>query len=211
MSKIGIIDYGMGNLGSVVNASRFIGLPAEILTRPDEIPGCDGIVLPGVGAFGDCLQHLRDHGFVEPLREWIAADRPFLGICVGLQALFESSEESPGVEGIGAFRGVVRRFADSADLKVPQMGWNNLHLLQPESSFFRGIREGDFVYFVHSYYVDPADRSIVAAETSYGIAYASAVSRGNLLAVQFHPEKSQNVGLTILRNFAAIALPGSPA
>jgi len=201
---IGIIDYGMGNLGSVSNACRFLGLPAQVLTTPDALTSCEAVILPGVGAFGDCMRHLNEHGFVEPIRAWVAADRPFLGICVGLQVLFESSEESPGVPGIGLFPGVVRRFQLPASFKVPQIGWNRVRQRPAGRSLFDGIADGTHFYFVHSYYVDCRDAALVAGETDYGLAYTSAIARGNLAAVQFHPEKSQQAGLALLRHFAAM-------
>ena len=199
---IGIIDYAMGNLGSVTNACAYLELDAKIITRPEEMAECRAIILPGVGAFGDCMRHIESHGFAEPIRQWIGAERPFLGICVGLQALFEYSEESPGVGGLGVLPGAVRRFRLPARFKVPQIGWNRVRHNAPECPLFDGIEDGSHVYFVHSYYVDPAERADVAGTTDYGIDYASVVFRGNLMAVQFHPEKSQRVGLRILRNFS---------
>lgn len=201
---IGIIDYEMGNLGSVSNACEFLGLDAGIITRPDEMDACAAIILPGVGAFGNCMEHLSAHGFVDPVREWIAADRPFLGICLGLQALFEGSEEDAGIAGLGIFPGNVRKF-DLDDLKVPQMGWNRVRQRQPDSPFFRDVPDESFFYFVHSYYVDTPDDALVAGETEYGIVYSSAIARGRMMALQFHPEKSQELGLKILENFGSIA------
>ncbi|HMP96525.1 MAG TPA: imidazole glycerol phosphate synthase subunit HisH [Kiritimatiellia bacterium] len=202
---IGIIDYGMGNLGSVSNACRFLSLPARILTAPDELDACDALILPGVGAFGDCMRHLTEHGFTEPVRAWIAADRPFLGICLGLQVLFEAGEESPGVPGLGVFPGVVRRFQTPSSLKVPQIGWNRVRQCPSGRALFAGIPDGTHFYFVHSYYVDGADTSLIAGVTDYGITYTSAVACGRVMAVQFHPEKSQQAGLSLLRNFHDIA------
>jgi glutamine amidotransferase len=201
MKSIAIVDYGMGNLGSVSNACAFLRFRAEVVVSPSGLDRHDAVILPGVGAFGDCVGHLRRHGFVDALRGWIASGRPFLGICVGLQALFESSEESPGVEGLGVLRGVVRRFRPGPERKIPQMGWNRLAIRQPACPMFEGVPDGAHVYFVHSYFPVPADASIVAAETEYGETYASAVWRGNVFAVQFHPEKSQAVGRRILLNF----------
>lgn len=201
---IGIIDYEMGNLGSVVNACDFLGLDAGIISRAEEMEDCAAIILPGVGAFGNCMEHLQGHGFVEPVREWIAADRPFLGICLGLQALFEGSEEDAGAEGLGVFPGYVRKF-ELGDLKVPQMGWNRVRQRQPESPFFKDVPDRAFFYFVHSYYVDTPEQSLIAGETEYGIVYTSAIARGRMMALQFHPEKSQEHGLKILENFGSIA------
>lgn len=201
---IGIIDYGMGNLGSVTNACRFLELPATILTSAKELDGCRALILPGVGAFGDCLEHLRNHGWVDPVQDWIHHDRPFLGICLGLQALFEESEESPGVPGLGVFKGTVRRFPDDAHVKVPQIGWNRVRQTKKDEPLYRDIPDDSFFYFVHSYYVDATNPDVVAGTTEHGLRYTSAVSRGNLMAVQFHPEKSQRFGLQMLRNFSEL-------
>ena len=198
---IGIIDYGMGNLGSVLNACRFLELDAKIITQRTEMDDCRAVVLPGVGAFGDCMAHLAEHDFTGALREWVAADRPLMGICLGLQALFESSEESPGVEGLGIFKGTVKRFHLPAELKVPQIGWNRMHEVRPECPMFEGIEDGSFFYLVHSYYVRPADPTIVAGTSEYGIEYCTCVWQGSVFATQFHPEKSQATGLRMLRNF----------
>ena len=198
---IGIIDYGMGNLGSVANALAFLQAPARILAGPAELDGCRALILPGVGAFGDCLANLRQRGYLEPLRAWIAADRPLLGICLGLQVLCESSEESPGVEGLGFVPSPVVRFADAPGLKVPQIGWNQVRRAPGrECPLFRGIPDGTYFYFVHSYYL-PGAAGWDAGLTAYGVEYASAVWRGRTAAVQFHPEKSQQAGLRMLRNF----------
>jgi glutamine amidotransferase len=213
MSKIGIIDYGMGNLGSVSNACRFLDLDAEIVTTAAQMESCRAVILPGVGAFGDCMAHLVEHAFVEPIQKWIAAGKPFMGICLGLQALFESSEESPGVEGLGIFKGTVKRFDFSAstagrvtprgDLKVPQIGWNAVLQKKPDCPMFDGIDNSTYFYFVHSFYVAPEDEAIVAGETDYGLKYCSAAWKDNVFAVQFHPEKSQAAGLQMLKNFGA--------
>lgn len=197
---IGIIDYGMGNLGSVTNAFRFLELPARIVRRPEEMEACRLVVLPGVGAFGDCMAHLEREGFVPALRDWIARDRPFFGICLGLQALFEGSEETPDVPGLGVLKGQVRRFPADPELKVPQIGWNRVEAAGPGEPLFRGIPDRSYFYFVHSFYAAPDDASCVAGWTAYGMRYASAVRQGRAMAVQFHPEKSQQLGLTMLRN-----------
>jgi len=225
MSKIGIIDYGMGNLGSVSNACKFLEMDAEIVTAPGQLDSCRAMILPGVGAFGDCMAHLVEHNFVDAIRDWIALGKPFLGICLGLQALFESSEESPGVEGLGIFKGVVKKFPFGAGtavsvgrgrlgetslplnalpLKVPQIGWNAVGQAQPDCPMFNGIDEATYFYFVHSFYVAPADESIVAGETDYGLNYCSAVWKNNVFAAQFHPEKSQAAGLQMLKNFGSL-------
>jgi len=219
MSKIGIIDYGMGNLGSVSNACKFLELDAEIISAPNQLDSCRAMILPGVGAFGDCMAHLVEHNFVGAIRDWTASGKPFMGICLGLQALFQRSEESPGVEGLGIFEGAVKRFCgadipvcpseneqtgmSAPQLKVPQIGWNAVNQVKPECPLFNGIDEATYFYFVHSFYVDPADKSIVAGETDYGLKYCSAVWKDNVFAAQFHPEKSQADGLRMLKNFGA--------
>lgn len=205
MSKIGIIDYGMGNLGSVSNAFKFLGLDAQIVTAPAQFDACRALVLPGVGAFADCMAHLVEHRFVDAIGRWIDSGKPFLGICLGLQVLFESSEESPGVDGLGVFAGTVKRFELEPEFKVPQIGWNAVRQTQPACPLFRGVADEAYVYFVHSFYVAPADESIVAGRTSYGMEYCSAVWKDNVFAAQFHPEKSQSVGLQMLKNFGACA------
>ena len=203
---IGIIDYGMGNLGSVSNACAFLQLPARIITKPSDLASCRAMILPGVGAFGDAMKHLVEHDFAGPIRAWIQEDRPFLGICLGLQLLFRGSEESPGVEGLNIFPGSVKRFPDAKGLKVPQIGWNRVRIQQPQSRLFQGVSDGTHVYFVHSYYVDCEDSSLIAGRTDYGVEYTSAIARGRVAAMQFHPEKSQQAGLTMIKNFGGMAL-----
>lgn len=198
---IGIIDYGMGNLGSVSNAFRFLGLDAKIIVRKEEMDVCRAVLLPGVGAFGDCMSHLVEHDFVDGIGSWIQAGKPFMGICLGLQALFDSSEETPGVPGLGILPGTVKCFDLPRELKVPQIGWNRINEVQPGCPMFDGIDNGSFFYLVHSYYVCPEDESIVAGKTEYGIEYCTCVWKDNVFATQFHPEKSQAAGLRMLRNF----------
>ncbi len=218
MNKIGIIDYGMGNLGSVSNACKFLEMDAEIISAPSQLDSCRAMILPGVGAFGDCMAHLARHNFVDAIRDWIASGKPFMGICLGLQALFQGSEESPGVEGLGVFEGTVKRFSGAdisvcpsaneqaempAPLKVPQIGWNAVNQAQPDCPMFNGIDDQAYFYFVHSFYVAPDDETIIAGQTNYGLNYCSAVWKDNVFAAQFHPEKSQALGLQMLKNFAS--------
>ena len=199
---IGVIDYGMGNLGSVVNALRYLEQDVRLIERREEADRCDALILPGVGAFGDCMEHLEAHGFVELIREWVAAGRPLMGICLGLQALFAASEESPGVAGLSLFEGTVKGFDLPADLKVPQIGWNRVEAVQPDCPMFTGIEPNAHFYLVHSFYVDTPDSGLIAGKTNYGIDYCSCIWRDNVFATQFHPEKSQAVGLQMLKNFA---------
>lgn len=203
---IGIIDYGMGNLRSVQKAFEYLGHDVRICNTPEDASGAAGLVLPGVGAFEDAAAHLHEHGLWEFLQREIAAGTPFLGICLGYQLLFESSEEGSGnVPGLAVFPGTVRRFNDS--LKVPHMGWNSLNILQ-EEPLFRGVPNGSYFYFVHSYYPEPQEESIVAARTDYQVHFASAIAAGNVFAMQFHPEKSSREGLRILDNFAGLCGKG---
>lgn len=199
---IAIVDYGMGNLFSVEKAFAHLGARVVVTSEAREVAAADKVVLPGVGAFGDCMRNLKARGLVAVLRESAAAGKPFLGICLGLQALFEGSEESPEAEGLGIFKGTVRRI-EAPGLKVPHMGWNSLTPGAP-SPLFEGLQESPYVYFVHSYHAVPEDEALVTARTEYGGALTAAVGRGAVQAVQFHPEKSGDVGLTILRNFIAL-------
>lgn len=198
--KLVIVDYGMGNLRSVEKALEKLGTSPVISSRADDICNGDGIIVPGVGAFGDAMAELGRLGLVEVLRGRAKEGVPLLGICLGLQILFDRSEEAPGVEGLGLVRGDVRRFSLPSEFKIPHMGWNALRIT-PNSRLFAGIPDGSHVYFVHSYYVCPKDDSVVAATSDYGSPFAAAIEMGNLFGVQFHPEKSQTVGLQILTNF----------
>ena len=197
---LALIDYGSGNICSVTNALRREGADVELVSTPERLREADKVLLPGVGAFGDCVHGLQSRGLWDPLRAWLDSGKPFLGICVGYQMLFESSEESPGVSGFGFFKGAVKRFR-SPELKVPQIGWNQLELADQGYWLWRGLPANPHVYFVHSYFPEPDDASIVTARSTYGEAFAAGAARGNVAAVQFHPEKSQAVGLGILRNF----------
>ncbi len=205
---IGIVDYDIGNLRSVQKAFQHVGGEAVFVRTPEEIARVDALVLPGVGAFGDCVRSLAKSGMWDATLAWAKSERPFFGICVGYQMLFESSEEAPGERGLGLFAGEVRKFSGKYGLKIPQIGWNTVKVKQPKAPLLAGISDGDYVYFVHSYYAAPKDASLVALETTYGDTFAAAVARGNLLATQFHPEKSQRAGLQMLKNFIALASRG---
>ncbi len=195
---IALIDYGMGNLGSVSNALRYEGSEFEVTSDPRVIADADGVILPGVGAFGDCMANLREYDLVDVIREVIDADKPFMGICLGLQLLFSVGEEMGVYEGLDVIKGRVIRF--DHDLKIPQIGWNQITIRQ-DCPQLAGVPDDSYVYFVHSYYVVPEDESIIATTTDYGYEFCSSIRRGNLFACQFHPEKSHTVGLHILRNF----------
>jgi glutamine amidotransferase len=201
MADIVVIDYGMGNVRSVEKALAHCGASVEVTDDPKRLNAASHIVLPGVGAFGDAMAELRRRGLVEPIRERIGSGIPFLGVCLGQQILFEKSEESPGVEGLSVIPGKVRRF--QTQLKVPHMGWNALEIRKP-TPLLDGLGQEPHVYFVHSYYVAPTDSEWVVAVTNYDGEFVSVVGLGNCYATQFHPEKSQKVGLQILRNFIAM-------
>jgi glutamine amidotransferase len=203
---IALIDYGSGNLRSVQKALLKAGADVQVVKRPEELGGARAVVLPGVGAFDDCVNALRKQELLDASREFIKSGKPFLGICVGYQALFERSEEfNSCAAGMGLFAGSVVRFTERPGLKIPQIGWNQIELAQPDCPLFRNIPGGSFVYFVHSFFPKPADASIVATRTTHGETFASAIWRDNVYATQFHPEKSQKVGLQLLRNFVEIA------
>ena len=199
-----IVDYGMGNLRSVQKACIRMGLDAEISSDPDRIENASAVILPGVGAFGQAMENLRSLRLVEPLKRAAASGRPFLGICLGMQLLLETSEESFGrgtISGLGVFPGTVRRFSSS--LKIPQMGWNQMAAQKPDP-LLQGVPKSSYVYFVHSYFVDPAEPMDILTTTEYGITFASSLARGPVYGIQFHPEKSSGVGMTILHNFGEI-------
>ena len=211
---IAIVNYGMGNLRSVQKALEHLGATTHITSDPADLHAADAVVLPGVGAFGAAMQRLNDAGLTPALQRAIEAGKPFLGICLGLQLLFESSSESPGVAGLGVLKGRVVGFSETPNfpLRIPHMGWSRLRLAQPNCPLWQGVPDGSYVYFVHSYYPEPADESLITAYCDYGVRFACAVGVGNLYAVQFHPEKSSDTGLQILRNFLALvgAAPCSP-
>ena len=196
---IAIIDYGMGNLYSVEKALIKLGADATITSEPRIIATADHVVLPGVGAFGDCMSNLQQSGLVPVIRQVIANEVPFLGICLGLQLLFDGSEENPGVDGLGIFPGMVRKII-APGLKIPHMGWNSIRI-ERSSPLFDKIQPNPYVYFVHSYHAVPDDLELVTAVTDYGGPVTAAVGRGNVQAVQFHPEKSSSVGMQILEGF----------
>lgn len=198
---IAIMDYGVGNLFSVEKAFLYLGADASVTSEPDVLRRADKIVLPGVGAFGDCMKNLRASGMVPVLEERVRAGVPLLGICVGLQILFEGSDESPEAEGLGFLHGRVRKI-QADGLKIPHMGWNSLHIeRRAPVDLFAGLSEEPFVYFVHSYHAAPEDESVVTATADYGERLTAAVAKDNICATQFHPEKSGDVGLQILKNF----------
>ena len=208
MTKTALIDYGAGNLSSVANALKALGTTPEIVSSPDALASADRVILPGVGSFGDCMAELGKRGLIAPLRDWLAAGRPYLGICLGYQILFESSEETPGIEGLGAVPGKVIRFTDTPGVKIPHMGWNAATPIHPEAHCWTGLGATPYFYYVHSYFPVPDEPSIIAATTEHGgRKFAAAIERPNLLACQFHPEKSQDAGLRLIQNFLNATRP----
>lgn len=199
---IAIIDYDAGNIKSVEKALQFLGEEVAVTRNPEEILGAEKVILPGVGAFGDAMEKLKQYGLVPVIKQVVEKKIPFLGICLGLQLLFESSEESPGVEGLGILKGSIRRIPEEG-LKVPHIGWNSLHFPN-RGRLFSGIAEGAYVYFVHSYYLAAEEKEIVSATTEYGVTIHAAIEKENVFACQFHPEKSSDIGLQILWNFVGI-------
>ncbi|HSI10129.1 MAG: imidazole glycerol phosphate synthase subunit HisH [Rariglobus sp.] len=207
MPIIAVIDNGLCNLGSVVKAFEAVGATPKVVRTPAEViaANADGLVLPGVGALTDCVASLKASGLAATVRDWIAADQPFLGVCLGMQALFDSSEEG-NTAGLGIFPGKVKRFVRPSEFKIPHMGWNTVRFVQPDSPLQAGLcTDDESFYFVHSFYCEPADKSLVLAECDYGGAFTAAIARGRCFATQFHPEKSQAKGLQLYRNFAAVA------
>lgn len=198
---IAIIDYGMGNLRSVQKAFEKVGLDARVITSADEVESAGGVVLPGVGAFADAMSNLKKTGLDLAVHRAVGENKPFLGICLGLQMLFETSDEWGSTPGLGILKGTVRRLPDR--LKVPHMGWNHVKIAKP-CPIFKDIPDCTAFYFVHSYYVDPGETEVVAGTTDYGMDFTCAVARGNIFAIQFHPEKSSGLGLKILQNFGEV-------
>ena len=234
MSKIAVIDYDAGNTMSVMNALKFLGYEVTLSKIPEELFKADHVIFPGVGAYADSMNKLREYGLIEPIKEIVAKKTPFLGICLGMQLIFNSSTENAGdlgvsnIEGLGLLDGVISGFKENPDfmklayksddlingmqdsgktvsqIKVPHMGWNSLNLQNKDSKLFKGINDGSFVYFVHSFYLSAKNRGDVAATTEYGITFDSAVEHENIFGCQFHPEKSGDVGMEILKNFCTI-------
>ena len=200
---IAIIDYDAGNIKSVEKSLNYLGEEAIITRDHDEIVNSDKVILPGVGAFADAMEKIRHYGLEETIHEVVEKNIPFLGICLGLQLMFESSDEGPGVKGLGLLPGKILRIPKSGDLKIPHMGWNSLKF-QNNGRLFKGIPEDSYVYFVHSYYLKAADEGIVTATTEYSTHIHASVEQGNVFACQFHPEKSSDIGIQILKNFVEL-------
>ena len=200
---IAIIDYDAGNIKSVEKALKTLGQEVVITRDAETILKADKVILPGVGAFGDAMEKLHTYGLVEVIHKVVESKKPFLGICLGLQLLFESSEEAPGVKGLGVLKGKIIKIPENGELKIPHMGWNSLHL-QNDGRLFQNLPQDPYVYFVHSYYLLAEDESIVKATTDYSTCIHASVEKDNVFACQFHPEKSSNVGLRILKNFCEI-------
>lgn len=211
MTVIAVIDYDMGNLHSACKGIEKAGATPKITDHLDEILAADGVVLPGVGAFDPAIQHLRSRDLIEPVKDIVASGKPFLGICLGLQVLFEASAE--GKEpGLGIIQGSIDRFRPEPGITIPHMGWNQLELTQPKIPLWKGVKGGDWVYFVHTYYANPVDDSVAAAKVTHGSQrITAAIARDNLMAVQFHPEKSAHTGLKILSNFVELVQAKQPA
>ncbi len=198
-----IIDYDAGNIKSVEKALAFLGEDVIVTDDPDTILSADHVILPGVGAFGDAMRNIREHNLEEVIHKVVEKGTPFMGICLGLQVLFEDSEENPGVTGLGILKGHIKRIPDADGLKIPHIGWNSLEL-SGDGRLFAGMPEEPYVYFVHSYYLEAEDPAIVKAVTEYGTTIHASVEQGNVFACQFHPEKSSEAGLAILRNFLKV-------
>lgn len=203
---IALLDYGSGNLRSVHKALLKVGADVRLAQRPEELRGAAALVLPGVGAFDDCINALRKQELLAAARDFIQTGKPFLGICVGYQALFERSEEfNSCAAGLGVFGGSVVRFTEKPGLKIPQIAWNQIAITRPDCPLYRDVADGSYVYFVHSFFPKPVDPNIIATRTEYGETFASSIWKDNVFATQFHPEKSQKVGLQLLKNFVSLA------
>lgn len=200
---IAIVDYDAGNIKSVEKAMHYLGQEVEITRDRDKILSADKVILPGVGAFGDAMGKIRQYGLDDVIRQVVEKETPFLGICLGLQLLFDESEESPGVPGLSILKGKIRRIPGGEGLKIPHMGWNTLEL-RGNGRLFKGIPDEPYVYFVHSYYLEAEDEDIVKAVTYYGTKIHASVEKGNVFACQFHPEKSSSTGLAMLKNFVEL-------
>ncbi len=199
--RVGVIDYGGGNLRNVLNVLNYLGHEGLLVSGPGDLAGLDRLIFPGVGAFGDCLAELDRRDLRAPLIDWIAADRPYFGICLGYQVLFERSSECPEAAGLGVVAGEVVQFPLDRGLKVPHMGWNRVDPVDPSHPIWEGVPDPLYLYFVHSYYPVPADPALVASVTDYGGPFASSIAKGRTFAGQFHPERSQEAGLRLMRNF----------
>jgi len=204
--KVSLIDYGAGNLRSVANALAALGVEPSIAGAAPDLTDSTHLVLPGVGSFGDCMGQLASRDLLDPIRRWVLAGKPYLGICLGYQILLDASEESPGVAGLGLVPGTVRRFKEMPGLKIPHIGWNSAEPRTPDAGRWQGLGTEPYFYFVHSYFPVPDDASVIAAQSSYGEdVFAAAIELPNLLACQFHPEKSQQAGLRLISNFLGLA------
>ncbi len=198
--RIGIIDYGAGNMASVQKALDYLDLPNRIIDCPDDLAGAERVILPGVGAFGAAMDNLRQKGFVEPIKQYIAEGKSFLGICLGMQLLLQTSEETENAKGTGIITGTCKRFTTG---KVPHMGWNSINIKR-SNGLFKGIPNNSFFYFIHSYYIEPGNQTLTAAKTDYYIPFTAAIEKDNLCGVQFHPEKSGPIGLKVLENWSKL-------
>lgn len=205
-NRVGVVDYGGGNLRNVLNVLKFLEHEGSLVSAPGDLDSIDRLVFPGVGSFGDCVLELDRKKLREPIMDWINSDRPFFGICLGYQVLFERSQETPEVKGLGIFSGEVVSFQAKDGLKVPHMGWNEVVATHPDFYIWRETPEPRHLYFVHSYYPLPEDPSLIASTTQYGDDFASSISRGKTFAGQFHPERSQETGLKLINNFLASPL-----
>lgn len=198
---IGVIDYGAGNLRSVCNSLKKLSVNSTLIRSPEDIKDISSIIFPGVGSFGDSSEQLKKQRLFDPIKSWLKEDRPFLGICIGFQMLFEKSDESPNSDGFGIIPGKVVRFPEENLLKVPHMGWNEIKFENSSDPIWQGIKTSTHFYFVHSYYPEPLESNSVSSITSYGLEFASSVRCGNIFGTQFHPEKSQAAGLKLISNF----------